>query len=266
MLEKLRQFLEGSRFGPAEVKAAEKITPHMVRVTLQSEVAREFSPDCAGAHLKLVVPAKDQNPSAFEAFVEAGQYRPEMRTYTIRHARPDQGEIDIDIVTHGDLGRVGPWAQRTKAGDALVISRCGSPKLITSGAKRILAAADMTGFPALAAGLETLGDNVAIDAFVEILSDHDKQPIKLPSGQSVHWIVKTDPYAPSTDLIDAIKGAATPDASTSVFVAGEFTAVAELRHYFQNELKVDKTMRYISSYWKAGLDENGHKQAKAAAA
>jgi len=32
-----------------------------------------------------------------------------------------------------------------------------------------------------------------------------------------------------------------------------------LRHYFRNEKQVDKDNLYISSYWKEGTTEDGHK-------
>ena len=266
MLARLEQYLSGSRFGPAEIRAVDPITPHMIRVTLVSDLIKGFAADCAGGHLKLVVPMREQSPDAFEELIESGDFKSAMRTYTIRHARPEIGEIDVDIAVHGEHGRVGPWARRTRAGDIIVISNCGAPKLITDGATRILAAADMTGFPALAAGLETLEAGVRIDATVEIPSLEDRQPVHLPDGASIRWIVKADPHAPATELIAAMRSAPVPDPDTSVFVAGEFTMAADLRAYFQKELQVDKTRLYISSYWKAGLDELAHKRVKAAAA
>ena len=266
MLARLERYLSGSRFGPAEVGAVDRISPHMIRVTLVGELVKEFAADCAGGHLKLVVPVRDRSPEAFERLIESGNFKSAMRTYTIRHARPAAGEIDVDIAVHGDLGRVGPWARYAQAGDVIVISRCGTPKLITDGVTRILAAADMTGFPALAAGLETLGAGVRIDAAVEIPGMEDCQPVRLPDGVSIRWIVKADPHAPGTELIAAMRSAPVPDPHTSVFVAGEFTMVADLRAYFQKELGIDKTRLYISSYWKAGLDELAHKRVKAAAA
>ncbi|MEM1146479.1 MAG: siderophore-interacting protein [Pseudomonadota bacterium] len=266
MLARLRQVLSGGRFGPAEVTDVKQLTPHMIRITLMSELIRAFSPDAAGGHFKLVVPDKHESEAAFEALISGGNFKSEMRTYTIRHVRPHLNEIDVDIVTHGDLGRVGPWAQRTQPGDGIVISHCGSPKLITKGMTRILAASDMTGFPALAAGLETLDPGVQVDAFVEILSEADRQPVQLANGIAIDWIVKSDPYAPSADLIHAMRSAAPPDDRTSVFIAGEFATAGNLRPYFKNDIGVPKDRLYVSSYWKAGLDEPAHKVAKAAAA
>ncbi|MEM6412983.1 MAG: siderophore-interacting protein [Pseudomonadota bacterium] len=266
MLRKIAKFIFDGRFGRASVEAVNRLTPHMIRVTLKSDLVTNFSESCPGAHLKLIVPAADQSPYDFAEFIDAGNFKKEMRTYTIRHIAPDAGTIDVDIAVHGDLGRVGPWAQRAEVGDEIVISRCGSPKLITAGVKRIIAAADLTGFPALAAGLETLGPGVKVEAFVEIPGKDDQQPLNAPAGVDINWIIKADPYAPSTELIDVIKAAPSPDGDTSIFVACEFSTVAELRRYFRHELKTEKSMRYISSYWKSGATEEEHKIAKAAAA
>lgn len=266
MLARLRQILTGSRFGPAEVTKVRQLSPHMIRVTLAGDLIKDFSPHAAGGHFKMVVPGSQETHEDFERLIEAGHFKSEMRTYTIRRVRPEQGELDVDIVTHGDLGRVGPWAQRTEPGDQIVISRCGSPKLITDGVTHVLAAADLTGFPALAAGLESLSNDVLVDAFVEIPSADDIQPVQLPEGISINWLVKSDPYAPSEELIQSMRSAEKPSATSSVFVAGEFSTVADLRAYFRNEVGVPKDHLYVSSYWKAGLNEPAHKIAKAAAA
>lgn len=266
MLARLRRVLSKERFGPAEVTNIRKLTPHMIRLTLTSELIKNFSPQAAGGHFKLVVPGRGETQAKFERMIESDNFKSVMRTYTVRNVRPNLNEVDVDIVTHGDLGRVGPWAQRTQSGDVIVISRCGSPKLNTNGVTRILAAADMTGFPALAAGLETIGEGVQVDAFVEVLSEEDCQPPRLPRGASINWIVKPDPYALGTQLINAMRAADAPDETTSVFVAGEFSMVGDLRTYFRRDLAVPKDRLYASSYWKAGVDEPAHKLAKTAAA
>lgn len=264
MLQKLRDLITNGRFAPAKVESVHQLTPHMIRITLKSDLVKSFPETCPGGHLKLIVPAPAQSEESFFDFMAEGNFKSEMRTYTIRHAQTDAGLIDVDIVTHGDLGRVGPWAQRTQTGDTIFISKCGTPKLIAQGVKRIVAAADMTGFPALAAGLETLDHNVQVDAYVEILSADDQQPVRLAKEVNINWIIKPDPYTLGTDLIDSIRGLEPPDEQTSIFVAGEFSTVGSLRTYFQKDLKVDKSMRYISSYWKIGSDEPNHKIAKAA--
>lgn len=266
MFERLQKILDGADYAPAEVQSAERLTPNMVRVTLKSNIVEGFSPDCIGGHFKLIVPERDETAKEFEALFEERKFKSEMRTYTVRYVRPEAKEIDVDIVVHGDVGRVGAWAQKAGAGDVVVISSAGDPKLITNNVTRIIAAADMTAFPALATGLEGLASDVQVDSFVEILSGDDKQTGSWANDLNIEWIVKPNPYEPSEQLIAAIKELEAPDDSTSVFVAGEYSMVASLRSYFRNDLGFDKKRCYISSYWKAGLDEPAHKVAKAAAA
>ncbi|MEM9669163.1 MAG: siderophore-interacting protein [Pseudomonadota bacterium] len=266
MLRKIFSALGSVPFGPVTVKDIQRLTPNMMRVTLVGNLIKDYPDPSGGAHFKMIVPDKDQSAGEFGEFISKGSFKPAMRTYTIRHARQASGEIDVDIVVHGDLGRVGPWAQRTAPGEEIVISKPGKPKLITAGIQRILAAADMTGFPALAAGLETLSEDVVGTAFVEILSEDDRQPVDCPPNIELKWIIKPNPYAPGTEVVDAMILAPEPDASTSVFVAGEYSTVATLRRHFRKEHPVDKSRCYISSYWKAGLIEPEHQVVKAKAA
>lgn len=265
MLTTLKSLLSGGRFAPATVRSITRLSPHMLRIRLHSDMIAGFPKHCAGAHFKMVVPNREQTPQAFAKFVAQGGFKHAMRTYTVRSVQSDAATLDVDIVTHGDVGRVGAWAQRAKPGDDIVISRCGAPKLVVSGMSRIVAATDLTGFPALAAGLETLAPNVHGDAFIEIPHLDDVQPLETDADIRLHWIVKPDPFAPSDGLIDAIKRLDAPDHTTSVFIAAEFSTVAVLRNYFNTVLKVTKAQSYISSYWKAGLNELEHKVVKAAA-
>ncbi len=47
--------------------------------------------------------------------------RPAMRTYTIRHLRAEQGEVDIDFVLHGETGPASRWAIRSGVGEPIQI-------------------------------------------------------------------------------------------------------------------------------------------------
>src|SRR5262245_43640986 len=44
-----------------------------------------------------------------------------MRTYTIRHLRPADGEIDIDFALHGPVGLASKFAIEAKVGDEMTI-------------------------------------------------------------------------------------------------------------------------------------------------
>jgi NADPH-dependent ferric siderophore reductase len=250
-----------SRFGVANIVAKQHVSLNMIRVTLQSNFIKSFDPQCAGGHIKIVVPAPKQTSKEFSSFIATQNIKDAMRTYTVRHVRLEKLEIDIDIAIHGNIGRVGQWVQKTNIGDEILISHHGSPKLISKNMNRILAATDLTGFPALAAGLGNLTKDIILDAYIEIPTTDDKQPINLKSGQNIHWIINNN-YA-SSMLSKHIKTADKPDENTSIFVAGEFSTVNLLRSYFRHNLNVNRRQCYISSYWKYGSDEIDHKIAKA---
>ena len=92
------------------VASARHLTPHMIRVTLHSDEIKEMDGGCAGANCKLFLPQPDQSQDDFAAQLIDGP-RPDVRTYTVRHIRPERGEMDIDFVDHGDTGPASAWAR-----------------------------------------------------------------------------------------------------------------------------------------------------------
>ncbi len=76
----------------------ELVTPHMLRLTLGGENVKALPEDQESSYVKLIFPN--------------GTERPLMRTYTIRHHRVD--EIDIDFMLHEDGGPASTWAKGTQ--------------------------------------------------------------------------------------------------------------------------------------------------------
>jgi NADPH-dependent ferric siderophore reductase len=63
-------------------------------------------------------------------------------------------------------------------------------------------------------------------------------------------------------LIDKTRSLPWLEGVPSVWVAAEFSAMKNCRQYFKVERKVDKNNIYVSSYWKMGDADEGHKKAK----
>ena len=120
--------------------------------------------------------------------------------------------------------------------------------------------------PAAAIELEGLADDAVGDAFFEILSEADRQPVRAPAGITIHWIIKPDSHTPSDELVNAAQSITWRDGEPSVFVAGEFSVAGLFRTYFRKERPTRKDLTYVSSYWKLGLIEPEHKVFKAQAA
>ena len=89
--------------------------------------------------------------------------------------------------------------------------------------------------------------------------------VRAPQGISINWVVKKDPAQESHELIEAMMNAPVEEGATSVFVAGEHQLALALRQHFTRLRPIAKSLLYISSYWKYGLDEQAHKTVKISA-
>lgn len=251
------------RFAEALVLRTEQLSPHMVRLTFRSDFATEFPTGAPGSYLKVLAPPPGEAaPPAFDP----DTFKTRIRTYTLRHVRPAEAEFDIDFVVHGEDGIAGPWAAQAGPGDRVLVSRPGRLKFGTAGAGWHLFVADMAAIPAAAVEMEALPDSARGDAFFEILSGEDRQPVRAPEGLNIHWIVKSDAHAPGEALVRAVQDASWRAGEPSVFVAGEFALAGALRSHFRQGRPTRKDLTYVSSYWKLGLVEPEHKAFKAQAA
>lgn len=244
----------------ATVVNATRISPNMMRVKLHTEAVKAFPMDCAGGHIKLVIPPVKDDIRQFQKFLNSFSVRKQMRTYTIRHIDLASGEIDIDFVAHGDTGPASAWALSAQTGDYIGMSSPGGPKLKNTSSGRYLIAVDMSAFPAAAASVEKLPANAQGDFYTEVLTDEDVQSINAPSGIKMHWIVNENNG--NGDAFTRIIKAHELAGNESIFVAGEYASVAELKSYFKSEKAYPKDQLYISSYWKQGLIESEHKRVK----
>ena len=251
------------------VKSSRYLTPHMIRVTLTGEDLADFPAGQEGAHCKLAFPRADENLDAFSAHYAEGRPKERVhpiRTYTVRAFRPETLEMDIDFVAHGDEGPATLWAQRAAPGDFLAFMGPGPVKLTDFYADWYLVAADMSALPVAATALEAMPETARGVAIFEIHSEADRQEIDMPAGIETHWLVQDDPHLPSAAQIDFIRDLEFPDSRIQTCIAGESGVIRALRMLVQNERGIDKADAYISGYWKIGLVEDQHQEAKRAGA
>lgn len=238
------------------ILATESITPNMQRITLQSAALCEFPADCEGSYIKLLfTPSGETDLSSLEE-----DERPVMRTYTIRHFDSRSGTIEVDFVKHITddhmCGFAARWAMNAQVGDSISIAGPGSIQEMNTEADWFFMAADMTALPALSAKIRRLPPEAQGYAVIKVISEQDVQPIEAPKNFDVKWIFEGD------QLDDAVRSLPWRDGNASVWCACEFDAMRSLRQYFRNEKQVGREHIYISSYWKQGVAEDGHKVIK----
>lgn len=221
----------------------------MRRITLSGNDLSDFPDNMSGGYIKLI-------------FSREGNYKPNLRTYTIAQQRHDNNEIDIDFMLHGDSGLAASWANNAKVGDSIEIAG-GSPKTgMNHNADWFLIAGDMTALPAICVNLRSLPENAKGFIYIEILSEADKRSIEKPINMEIIWVVNPKPGSDETPLANAINQCTWLSGEVSAWAACEFKTMKKIRQFLKIDHALPKERLYISSYWKNGLIEEEHKLVK----
>jgi len=253
---------------------SQQLTSNMQRISFQADDLSDFPSDAAGGYIKLLFTEQGNTDISQLATDE----RPKMRTYTIRHLRQALNQLDVDFVHHEHLnmsdnnsannnkdcnssigGFAAAWSQSVNIGDMISIAGPGMIKPVNVDTDWYFLVADMTGLPALSAQLTKLPTTASGYAVIEINHQDDKQTLVKPEGINVIWVVANEA---KTNLLAQVKALTWQQGEVSVWCACEFSDMRALRVYFRNDKSVDKDNIYISSYWKTGCTEDGHKIAK----
>lgn len=236
-----------------EVTSRRMVTANMLRITLGGAGLADFPPGQEGGYVKLMIPVE-------------GRDRPIVRTYTIRHQRSSTGgnEIDVDFALHGKnaAGPATGWAMAAAVGDEIMVGGPGAAKPLPPGHEFYLVAGDMTALPAISVNLENLDPDARGLALIEVQSAEDCQQLDCPDGVEVRWIFNPQPGSRPDLLAQAMRDAGWPEGSVYAWSASEFAAMRDLRTILREEQALGSDRLYISSYWKQGADEDGHKQIK----
>ncbi|WP_252733993.1 siderophore-interacting protein [Pseudoalteromonas sp. C2R02] len=119
-----------------------------------------------------------------------------------------------------------------------------------------LMVADMTALPALSEKIKNLPNDAKGYAIIKVIENNDIQLIEVPKNLKVIWITNEE------SLYSKVKSLSWLDGIVSIWSACEFDAMRQLRSYYKNEKQVAHENIYISSYWKKGVSEDGHKVIK----
>ncbi|MBV4475343.1 siderophore-interacting protein [Pseudomonas botevensis] len=230
------------------LRQKQQLSPHLMRVTLSGPPVSEMATWAPDQRVKLFFPAQNGSPSRLAQ--SEGWYnrfrsmladrRPAMRTYTIRHLRAEQGEVDIDFVLHGETGPASRWALHAQPGESMQIL---APDSRFSGKeaggyewkppqnlKQVLLVADSTALPAAMGILDelaALAEPPQTQAFFEVESTQDMLPVPDWPGLCVEWLIREQAGAAvaGTLMVEAVRQAVLPVDASSVGQAIELADV-----------------------------------------
>ncbi|MEU2063586.1 siderophore-interacting protein [Streptomyces sp. NPDC013455] len=249
----------------AQVVRTERLTPHMQRVVLGGEGLAGFAADtCTDHYVKLLFgPAGVSYPEPFDLDRIRAEFPreqwPVTRTYTVRAWDPEQRELTLDFVIHGDEGLAGPWAMRAQPGDTVRFMGPGGAYAPDPAADWHLLAGDESALPAIARALETLPAGARTHAFIEVSGPEEEQ--KIDTEVPVVWLHRGDRPVGEA-LLEAVRGLRFPEGRLHAFVHGEAGFVKELRRMLRVELQIPREDLSISGYWRLGHNEDGWQASK----
>lgn len=201
----------------AHVTRLLRVSPHLVRVTFRSEDFDVLGTAGLDQRIKLVLPRADgslcdigqRDAETIHAGTWYARWRdlPEdernpFRTYTVRAARPEQRELDVDMVLHepadGVEGPAAAWLRRAQVGDEVVVvgpdARAADPTVgcdwRPGRARHLLLVGDETAAPAICSIVEQLPRGVTAQALIEVATGDDILTL-VPRGRSqVAWLAR----------------------------------------------------------------------------
>lgn len=182
--------------------------------------------------------------------------RPPFRNYTVRHFKPDAGELDIDFVSHGDAGIAGPWAAKVQPGEQLMILDQGRGFDLPQDATEVLMVGDDSALPAILGILRDLPAHITGHAVLEVPDAADQQD---PEGQSkvaLTWLSRQGHSQPvGAAALAAFKQLVptTPETTYGYTVGEQQLAAGGRRHLVAHG--VDKRSIGFVGYWKLGKSE-----------
>ena len=173
------------------------------------------------------------------------------RNYTVRRHDAEAGEVDVDVVLHGDEGCFSAWAQRARPGDRIGYAGPRVDWAPLPDARWQVLFGDETALPAIAAVLEALDPGVRAIVRCEVAGPEAELDLDGPADVDLRWLHRgRPPGAPTPALAEAVGAvaAALPAGPGQAWGAGESLAVRDARRALQARMERERVK--VTGYWR----------------
>lgn len=234
----------------AVVSRVEQPSPRIRRVVLGGGDLGQFAWPGPASHLKLILPLPGQSavdipaPDA-DGLVSYDRSRVIMRTYTPRAWDAETGELSIDVFVHGE-GPASAWAEGTRAGDVVAVSRPRARYDVDPGTPWLVLAGDESAVPAIG----TILESGPLPPTTVLIESDGEDNLGLPSGAAPTFVRRTD--TPGAALAEALADGALPQGEGRVWVAGEARAIRRIRTHLLSERGLPTASVVTRGYWRQG--------------
>lgn len=256
------------------VLRTQRLSPSFVRITFTGDDLDRFADNGYDQRIKLILPLAGRGfvdlpvgPDWYDGWrrLPASRRNP-VRTYTARAVRPRQREVDVDMVLHGESGPASRLALHARPGDtaallgpdALFAGRHGGVEFKPPAEHRgpFLLAADETALPALAGILERMPRGSCGEVVIEVPLAADRLHLDAPRDLTVTWVAR-EHATHGSSLVAKVRDAVARLDATPLYawLAGESSAIKQLRRHLVTELGHDRRSVAFMGYWRLGRPE-----------
>jgi NADPH-dependent ferric siderophore reductase len=244
------------RFRALDVLAVERVTPHLVRVTLGGADLEGFHSPGFDDHAKLFFPDEATGALTLPTAGPDGPVWPEgrkptMRDYTPRRHDAAAGTLEIDFALHV-AGPATRWAEQAAPGQRLGVGGPRGSFIVPTAFDGHLLIGDDTALPAISRRLAELpaGARALVLAEVDGPADH----VDLPSAADVTlaWVHRDGAAPGAMPLLDALRAATLPAGDLHAWIGCESAAAKALRAHLVGECGLNPKWVRASGYWRRG--------------
>lgn len=242
------------------VRSAERLAPHLVRITLEGDELEGFASPGFDDHVKLFIPDEASGelhlPTAGpDGLVWGEGPRPTTRDYTPRRFDPAAGTLEIDFALH-EAGPATRWAEQARPGQALGVGGPRGSFLVPTGFDWHLLVGDDTALPAIARRLAELPAGARAVVVVEVDGPADRLPLDTEATLTTHWVHREDtaPGATAAEppLLTALRGVPLLSGDYHAWVACESSVAKAVRAHLLAERGAHPKWIRASGYWRRG--------------
>ncbi|MDB5876974.1 MAG: NADPH-dependent ferric siderophore reductase [Variovorax sp.] len=256
------------RFRALDVVAVQRITPHLVRVTLGGDALEGFNSPGFDDHAKIFFPDETTGALTLPTTGPDGPIWPEgvkptMRDYTPRRFDAEARTLEIDFALHV-AGPATRWAEQAKPGQQLGVGGPRGSFIVPTDFDCHLLIGDDTALPAIFRRLGELpaGARAVVLAEVDGPEDH----VELPSAADVEviWVHRQDGARGTSTgsvrtgvgmpLLDALRNTRLPTGDFHAWIGCESAAAKALRAHLIDECGANPKWIRASGYWRRGSD------------
>ncbi|SDI44738.1 siderophore-interacting protein [Alloyangia pacifica] len=220
------------------VRETERLTPNMIRITLEDESLADFASLGADDHIKL--------------FLDTGAEAPVAREYTPRAFDLEARTLVLDFAIH-QAGPATAWAETAAPGDTLNIGGPRGSAVIAPVFDWYLLIGDETALPAIGRRIEELPEGVTAITLAAVPGPEDEQRFDSAATQKTHWLHRPVSQAHEAEtLLEAARALTLPEGNGFVWIAAEAQVARALKLHFLNDRGHPAHWLKAAGYWVKG--------------